>query len=109
MNKDQDHLAAASEGSGGAESRLRRKLEKRDQKIAGMKRRIIALERALGARTMDLESLSRNVERAVTHALCNVRMIPVSGVGRDPKILEVKLTDAPPRRSAAASPDGTAT
>jgi len=35
-------------------------------------------------------------------------MIPVSGVGRDPKILEVKLTDAPPRRSAADSPDGTA-
>ncbi len=88
----------------GGESRLRRKLEKRDQRIAGMKRRIEALEHALATRTMDLESLSRNVERAVTHALCNVRMIPVHGFGSNSKIVEVKLTDAP-RRSSATSPE----
>lgn len=107
MNQDQDHLAGASEGSGGGESRLRRKLKERDQKIAGMKRRISALEHALATRTMDLESLSRNVERAVVRALCNVRMIPALGVGQSAKILEVRAIDPPPR-SAGTSPSGTA-
>lgn len=74
--------------------RLERKLARRDRKIAGMRRRIALLESALATRTLDLGSLSRNVERAVTSALCNVRMIPVIGVGRDAKIVEVKAADA---------------
>lgn len=73
--------------------RLKRKIVKRDKKIAGLERRVSELERALGARTIDLQSLSRNVESAVTNALCNVRMIPVFGAVRDSKIVEVRNVD----------------
>lgn len=73
--------------------RLRRKIAKRDRRIIALEKKVLALESALGARTIDLESLSRNVERAVTDALCNVRMIPVFG-HRDRKIIEVRNVDA---------------
>ena len=63
--------------------RLVRRLERRDRRIAGLERKIRRLESALSWRTIDLESLSRNVRREVQDALCNVRMIPVFGGGRD--------------------------
>lgn len=68
--------------------RLRRKLEKRDKKISGLKRRIAELEHALA-----VKDLPRNVTKAVQEALCNVRMIPVLGIGAD-RILEVKSSGA---------------
>ena len=74
--------------------RLVRRLEQRDRKIAGLGRKIERLEEALTWRTIDLESLSRNVRREVQDALCNVRMIPVFGGSRDKVITEVRNTPA---------------
>ena len=76
-------------------SRLRRKLAKRDEKIAGMKRRIQELEHALAVKDVEAKRLPRDVTRAVQEALCNVRMIPVMGIGKSARILEVKSSDAP--------------
>ncbi len=74
--------------------RLLRKLEKRDEKIAGMKRRIQELEHALAVKDIEVKRLPRDVTRAVQEALCNVRMIPVLGIGKSARILEVKSSDA---------------
>ena len=74
--------------------RLRRKLAKRDEKIAGMKRRIADLEHALAVKDIEVKRLPRDVTRAVQEALCNVRMIPVLGVGTDARIVEVKSSVA---------------
>lgn len=77
-----------------AHQRLVRRLERRDRKIAGLERKIKRLEEALTWRTIDLESLSRNIRREVQDALCNVRMIPVFGGKRDAVIAEVKTSPA---------------
>lgn len=77
-----------------AVKRLVRRLEQRNRKIAGPERKIRRLEEALSWRTIDLESLSRNVRREVQDALCNVRMIPVFGGTRDKVIAEVKTSPA---------------
>ena len=74
--------------------RLVRRLERRDRRIAGLERKIRRLEEALSWRTIDLESLSRNVRREVQDALCNVRMIPVFGGKRDQVITEVRNSPA---------------
>jgi multidrug resistance efflux pump len=58
--------------------RANRRIQRRDRKIAGLQREIKRLENALAWRSMDLESLSRNVRREVQDALCNVRMIPIN-------------------------------
>lgn len=71
---------------------LTRRLKRRDRKIAGMERKIRRLEEALSWRTIDLESLSRNIRREVQDALCNVRMIPVFGGKRDAVIAEVRTS-----------------
>lgn len=70
--------------------RLLRRIDRKDKKIAALEKKIQKLEAALSWRTMDLESLSRNVHDAVQRAMCNVRMIPVHGGMRDTKILEVR-------------------
>jgi hypothetical protein len=70
--------------------RLVRRLERRDKRIAGLERKIKQLENALAWRSIDLESLSRNVRREVVDALCNVRMIPIHGGNRDQVIAEVR-------------------
>lgn len=75
-----------------AHQRLVRRLERRDKRIAGLERKIQKLEEALSWRSMDLESLSRNVRREVQDALCNVRMIPVHGLSSMNQIVEVKTT-----------------
>lgn len=75
-----------------AVQRLVRRLERRDRRIAGLERKIRRLEEALSWRTIDLESLSRNVRHEVQDALCNVRMIPVHGASRDRVIAEVKTS-----------------
>lgn len=69
--------------------RLRRKLEKRDKKISGLKRRIADLEHSLAVKNMTI-----NVTKAVQDALCNVRMIPVLGLGKSDLIIEVKSSGA---------------
>jgi hypothetical protein len=73
-----------------AHQRIVRRLARRDKRIAGLERKIQQLENALAWRTLDLESLSRNVRREVQDALCNVRMIPVHGFKRDAVITEVR-------------------
>jgi hypothetical protein len=72
--------------------RLQSKLDKRDKKIAGLKRRIQELEHALAVKDVEVKRLPRDVTRAVQEALCNVRMIPV--LGKSARILEVKSSDA---------------
>lgn len=74
-------------------ARMMRRIEKRDRRIAGMQRRIGALERALATQGLDMQRLPRDVTRAVQEALCNVRMIPVRGLGGSTKIVEVRTTD----------------
>ena len=73
-----------------AHQRLVRRLDQRDRKIAGLERKVARLEKALAWRTLDLESLSNNVRREVQDALCNVRMIPVSGGIKTSRIMEVR-------------------
>jgi hypothetical protein len=74
--------------------RLLRKLEKRDLRIAGLQRRVAALESALATKDVEAKRLPREVARAVQEALCNVRMIPVIGAGKNARIVEVKSSDA---------------
>ena len=69
--------------------RLRKKLAQRDRRIAGLASRIDELESALALSEMRAQRLPIDVERAVQRALCNVRMIPVLGIGTDAQILEV--------------------
>ena len=59
-----------------------------------MKRRIQELEHALAVKDIEVKRLPRDVTRAVQEALCNVRMIPVIGVGKNARIVEVKSSDA---------------
>lgn len=73
-------------------SRLIRRAEKRDKRIAGLERKIQLLEKALAWRTTDLETLSKNLHRTVQDALCNVRMIPVFGGKREQVITEIRNT-----------------
>jgi multidrug resistance efflux pump len=70
--------------------RANRRIQRRDRKIAGLQREIKRLEQALAWRTIDLESVTRNVHDAVQRALCNVRMIPIHGWTRDQVIAEVR-------------------
>lgn len=70
--------------------RLRAKLAKRDARIAGLERRISALEHALAVKDTELQRLPRQVVHAVQEALCNVRMIPVLGVRSNDRIIEVR-------------------
>lgn len=72
--------------------RLRRKLIQRDQRIAGLERRISTLESELATAHIDAKRTPGDVRRAVQDALCNVRMIPVIGVGGSDRIIEVKAT-----------------
>lgn len=74
---------------------LKRKLAKRDRRIAGMEREIRRLEHLITLEFRSLEDLPRQIETAVTRALCNVRMIPVLGAGRDARILEVNSVPVP--------------
>jgi uncharacterized protein (DUF3084 family) len=73
--------------------RLNNRILKRDKKIKGLERKCQMLEERLAWRTIDLESLSRNVGDVVQRAICNVRMIPVFGSERDSKIVEVRHID----------------
>lgn len=80
--------------------RLRRKLEQRDRRIAGLARRLARLEGALAIRSGDTvvvnaTDLRRDLARAVTDALCNVRMIPVHNIGGHHRIAEVRIADTP--------------
>lgn len=76
--------------------RLRRKLEQRDRRIAGLERELAATRSALALHATRLERLPIDVERAVQHALCNVRMIPVLGIGSRDRIVEVRSANPIP-------------
>ena len=71
-------------------SRARRKIERRDKRIAALLERVAALESALSRKTA--VNVTKEVEAAVYNALRNVRMIPVFPLGDD-KIVEVKVSD----------------
>ncbi len=58
-------------------ARLRRKIVKRDARLAGAERRIKELEHQLAVAICKQDKLPREITRAVQEALCNVRMIPV--------------------------------
>ena len=74
--------------------RLRRKLEKRDLRIAGLQRRVTALESALATKDIDAKRMPLDVTRAVQHALSNVRLIPIIGASKNGRIVEIKTSDA---------------
>lgn len=74
-------------------ARLKNKLAKRDARIAGMQRHIAELEHRLAVKDMEIKRLPRDVTRAVQEALCNVRMIPVLGVGGMTRIVETRAID----------------
>lgn len=76
------------------ENRLIRKIEQRDRIIDAVKKRAEQAEQALGRDLSNAiicrpEDVARMVRREVTNALCNVRMIPVLGVGSSDKIVEI--------------------
>lgn len=73
-------------------ARLRRKMAERDKKIEGLKRRVAALESALATAHFDAKRTPIEIRKAVQDALCNVRMIPVLGIGRNARIIEVRTT-----------------
>ena len=77
--------------------RLRKKLEQRDQKAAGMARKIAALESKLAQQSLSIDRFPEDLRRVVQDVLCNVRMIPVlHGLSTD-RIVEVNMTAAPKR------------
>lgn len=65
--------------------RLERRIARKDARIAALEKRLIELERSI-ARHVTLEF---RVEDAVQRALCNVRMIPVLGLGRNTTKIEI--------------------
>lgn len=71
------------------EKRAARKLRRRDRRIAGLTMRIAHLEAVVAAQASQAGQLPRDLERAVQRALCNVRMIPVLGLGGDLRITSV--------------------
>jgi hypothetical protein len=73
--------------------RMMRKVEKRNRRIAGLMRRVAMLESALATKDLEMKRLPRDISRAVQDALCNVRMIPVLGVGKSARIVEVKTSE----------------
>ena len=73
--------------------RLKRKLEQRDRRIKALQERISELQYMLVTKDMEIKRLPRDVTRAVQEALCNVRMIPILGIGGDKKIVEIKVTE----------------
>jgi len=73
--------------------RMQKKIDSRNRKIEGMARKIDTLEATLAWRNIDLESISRNLKQEVENALCNVRMIPVGGMSKTSKILEIRTVD----------------
>lgn len=77
--------------------RLKRKLQKRDEKIKGLEKRLALMEKALSSRSLDLSYIRNELAKEITHsvqdALCNVRMIPVFPFGGEKKIVEVRVTD----------------
>ena len=78
--------------------RLQRKLDARNQKIAGLQRRIAKLESNLALRSGDAVVVEwRQLEHAMQNVLCNVRMIPVLGMSKLGRILEVKATESDAR------------
>lgn len=74
--------------------RLQQKLAKRNAKIEGLRRRVALLESALATQCLEMQRLPRDVTRAVQDALCNVRMIPVIGAGKNARIVKVESSDA---------------
>jgi uncharacterized protein YlxW (UPF0749 family) len=72
--------------------RLQRKLEKQKRKNAALEKRVRQLESKVADTTINL---TRSIEKSFEHVLCNVRMVPVLGIGASSKIVEFNVTDAP--------------
>lgn len=82
-----------------AVERLRRKLSEKDKKISSLRCENARLSSLVSLHITDLASLDfdRRIELAVTRALTNVRMIPISGAGQTSKILEVTIREEDPQ------------
>lgn len=65
--------------------RLQRKIRKKDIKIAAMVKYIRQLERENAKQPIDFPKM---IEKTVTLALANVRLVPVLGLGTD-KIVQI--------------------
>ena len=72
-----------------AADRLKRKLEEKNHRIAGLEKRIRELESQVARAT----HFEKDLYRIVQSALCNVRMLPAYGIGKDSKIVEVTVKD----------------
>lgn len=79
--------------------RLRRKLEDRNNKIAGLRNRIRELENQLAYRPLGDERFLEDLRRSIQYSLTNMRMIPVLGLS-DSSIVEVTSTAVGHRRRA---------
>ena len=74
-------------------ARVWRKVAKRDKRISGLQDRIALLETALATKSIESRRLPIDVARAVQDALSNVRLLPVLGVGKTDKIVEIRGMD----------------
>ena len=79
--------------------RLKKKLEQRDRRIVGLLRKIGDLETSIATQAITLKRLPIDVEKAVQRALCNVRMIPILGIGGSDKVVEVRSVEKTPNVS----------
>lgn len=73
-------------------ARQKRKVDRLQNRIVGLEARIRELERALASDALSVSTHRREIERAVTNAMCNVRMIPITGSDNYARILEVSMT-----------------
>lgn len=78
-------------------ARMQRRIDKRDKVIAAQRKYIQALESELASAV----TMPDKVHDAVQRALCNVRMIPVLGLGKEDKIISAEA--AKPANKGAAS------
>ena len=71
--------------------RLNRKLQRRDKRIKGLERKVSQLQEALAHRSINSQKITLDIRRSVQEAMCNVRHIPVFGLGCEQVIAEVRV------------------
>lgn len=71
--------------------RMQKKLNKRDRKIAALEKEIRELKSALCVHSFMIKRIPVDVTKAVQSALCNVRMIPIIGIGSSDRIVDIQV------------------
>jgi hypothetical protein len=71
--------------------RMQKKIDKRDRKIAALEKEIRELKSALCVHSLMIKKIPVDVTKAVQSALCNVRMIPIIGVGGSDRIIDIQV------------------